>query len=134
MRTCSSGRAVSCQGSIFALTYPSELHDNTVFHGSQMSYGLKTTTIETATRIEVKRHSHRPDPILYGKVILVASKKNRAARSRIDYSEIVLLATSTCGAWSKIKAYLWFSTLFITDQRKWYMNGVVLHCKLYCTV
>ncbi len=51
---------------------------------SQRSYGLKTTTIGTATRIEVKRHSSCPDLILYIKVILVVGKRSAARSARID--------------------------------------------------
>ncbi len=55
---------------LFTLTLLLTLHNNTLLYGGQRSYGLKTTTAGTATRIEVKRHSNRPDPVLYSKVIL----------------------------------------------------------------
>ncbi len=51
-----------------------------------MSYRLKTTTIGTATRNKVKRHSKHPDPVLNVRVILVVGKKQAARSTRIDYS------------------------------------------------
>ncbi len=54
---------------LFALTLPLTLHNNTLLYGGQRSYRLKTTTTGTSTRIEVKRHSNCPDPVLYSKVI-----------------------------------------------------------------
>ncbi len=71
---------------LFALTLPPEVHNDTLFYDRQRSYGLKTTTIGTATRIEVRRHLNRPDLIVYGKVILVVGKGQAERSTRIDYS------------------------------------------------
>ncbi len=69
---------------LFALPLPLTLHNITLLYGGQKSYGLKTTTAGTATRIEVKRHSNRPDPILYSKVIVVVGKRSAARSTWID--------------------------------------------------
>ncbi len=88
--------------SLFALSLPPEVHNSTLLHGSQRSYGLKTITIGTATRIEVKQHLNRPDPILYRKVILVVGKKHVARSMRIDYTLLKMgsySSTTMCQYW-----------------------------------
>ncbi len=68
---------------LFVLSLPPEVCNIKLFYGSQRFYGVKTTTVGTATRIKVKRHSNHPDLMLYGKVILavVVVAKKQVARS-----------------------------------------------------
>ncbi len=88
VKMCHALINATCLGaySLFALTLPLTLYNNTLLYGSQRSYGLKTTTAGTSTTIDVKRHSNRSDPILYSNVILVVGKKSAARSTRIDFS------------------------------------------------
>ncbi len=63
--------------SLLALTFDLATGSAQLFFGSQKLYGLKTTTVGTAMRIEAKRHFNRPNPTLYDKVIFAVGKKRR---------------------------------------------------------